>query len=217
MGEAAKDGRTVVFVSHNMTAVQELCGQTFLIQKGQIIEHGSTEKVISEYMSDALDSASGDFDYSHHPARQNQHQPIIRRVVLRGENGLPSTSFYPHSSLQIDLFIYPPSILRNPRLAVAIEDYVGRRIMTVASYFGQENFPDIADACCVRCVIPKLKLGTGRYLLSVSIATKYTGLLDSVDGGAWFDVSWQNNYSNGEVYQSVYGPVLVDSEWIKLS
>ncbi len=65
----------------------------------------------------------------------------------------------------------------------------------------------------MRCQIPALKLGSGRYLISVSISNKYTGLLDSVDGAAWFEVTWRNNYGNGEPYSPVYGPVLIDSFW----
>jgi hypothetical protein len=50
----------------------------------------------------------------------------------------------------------------------------------------------------------------------VSVATKYTGLLDSVDGAAWFEVGWRNNYGNAEPYHQIYGPVLAQSIWKRL-
>jgi hypothetical protein len=58
-----------------------------------------------------------------------------------------------------------------------------------------------------------LQLGPGRYLLSVSIGTKEHGLIDSIDGASWFEILWNNNYRNGEPYQSVYGPFLKSSKW----
>jgi lipopolysaccharide transport system ATP-binding protein len=49
MGEVAKEGRTVLFVSHNMKAVSGLCNRAILIDKGTILTQGSTDKVIQDY------------------------------------------------------------------------------------------------------------------------------------------------------------------------
>jgi hypothetical protein len=107
--------------------------------------------------------------------------------------------------------------MREPRIAIAIEDQYGRRITTSASYFQREPFEDIADPCWVNCTLPQIPLGTGRYLLSLSIGTKEDGLLDSIDNVAWFEVISQNSYDNGEPYLPIYGPVLMQSTWQKRS
>jgi hypothetical protein len=64
-----------------------------------------------------------------------------------------------------------------------------------------------------KCLVPSLDLGPGRYLLSVSVATKADGLLDSIDGAAWFDVLWGEGYGNGEPFLPVFGPMMLRSEW----
>lgn len=46
-----KQGRTILFVSHNMTAIQRLCSKTVLMKKGQIEKFGKTEDVVSYYLS----------------------------------------------------------------------------------------------------------------------------------------------------------------------
>ena len=46
-----KDGRTILFVSHNMESIKNLCTKTILLKNGQIISYGTTEKVISNYIS----------------------------------------------------------------------------------------------------------------------------------------------------------------------
>ena len=96
------------------------------------------------------------------------------------------------------------------------EDHLGRRLSTVASYFGNNSLPAISGTSHVRCEIPRLNLGTGRYLLSVSISTKYVGLLDSLDCLAWFEVESCNAYGNGEPFHPVFGPILQDSFWSSL-
>ena len=50
MGDAAKDGRTVLFVSHNMHAINSLCTQGILLQGGQIIFEGSAQESVSRYL-----------------------------------------------------------------------------------------------------------------------------------------------------------------------
>jgi lipopolysaccharide transport system ATP-binding protein len=50
MGEVAKEGRTVLFVSHNMTAVRSLCGRVYWLNNGQFIEVGETGQVVLSYL-----------------------------------------------------------------------------------------------------------------------------------------------------------------------
>ncbi len=50
MGEVAKEGRTVLFVSHNMAAVQSLCKKAMLINAGKIVDFDQTDSVISQYL-----------------------------------------------------------------------------------------------------------------------------------------------------------------------
>jgi len=78
MGAVATEGRTVVFVSHNMAAVQELCQRAILLREGQIAEDNSARKVVSDYLSAQSDSSSGDMDVS---------DPLLRR------NSLPNSRF----------------------------------------------------------------------------------------------------------------------------
>lgn len=52
MGEVAHEGRTVLFVSHNMAAIQTLCNESLLFSRGCLIEYGQTHSVITNYLSD---------------------------------------------------------------------------------------------------------------------------------------------------------------------
>jgi lipopolysaccharide transport system ATP-binding protein len=50
MGDVAKEGRTVLFVSHNMTAVQSLCRRAIWLEAGQIAAAGEVSQVVSDYL-----------------------------------------------------------------------------------------------------------------------------------------------------------------------
>jgi len=50
MGDVSKEGRTVLFVSHNMTALKSLCNRTILLNKGELIKDGETRCVVNHYI-----------------------------------------------------------------------------------------------------------------------------------------------------------------------
>ena len=56
MGDAAKGGRTVLFVSHNMTAIKTLCHRAILLRGGQLVADGEAERVVGEYAHSHLKS-----------------------------------------------------------------------------------------------------------------------------------------------------------------
>ena len=65
MREAAKqDGRTVLYVSHNMSTIRQLCDKCFVLDKGKVISEGDVESAISVYMSDSIKGMDVDIDLS---------------------------------------------------------------------------------------------------------------------------------------------------------
>src|SRR5713226_9048711 len=51
MGEIARGGRTVIFVSHNMMAIEALCNRVLWLVDGELVEKAETEKVVSDYVN----------------------------------------------------------------------------------------------------------------------------------------------------------------------
>src|SRR5438045_1967096 len=110
-------------------------------------------------------------------------------------------NFVSGERLRIEIELESSEPIREPSVAVAVEDAYGRRIFTVASNFCAEaRLPEIRGTGRYACTVPSLPLGAGRYLISASVSDKYRGLIDSLDCAAWFNVQWNNNYGNGEPY-----------------
>ncbi|MEK7443119.1 MAG: polysaccharide ABC transporter ATP-binding protein [Chloroflexota bacterium] len=62
MSEVAHGGRTVLFVSHNMNAIEQLCGSAILLEQGTLVEYShDVSSVISRYLSDAVDETTSPF------------------------------------------------------------------------------------------------------------------------------------------------------------
>lgn len=213
MGDIAKSGRTILFVSHNLAALERLCTRAILVRSGRLARFGDVQPTVAEYLSDALQSESGAFDVNNHPARRQAHAPIITRLVVRSARYEPTTTIEVGTPMIVELELNCTTAIRRPRLAIAIEDAYGRRITTAATYFSDSDLPDLYGKCSVRCEIPDVNLSHGKYLLSASVATKEEGLLDSLDNVAWFTIIWRDYFANGEPHGPQFGPVLSKSRW----
>jgi lipopolysaccharide transport system ATP-binding protein len=210
---SSREGRTVLFVSHSMSAITQLCSRAVLLRGGNLVLDGGVSNVASAYLNDASVSNIGEFDLSSHPGRSRESIPAIRKIRLYGASHASSAQLYPDEECFVEIDYELSQDRSGLRWAIAIEDYLGRRVMTFGSYFQRSDVAQVPDSGTLRCSLGALGLGPGRYLLSVSVATKEHGLIDSIDNAAWFEVVWNNFYENSEPYYQVYGPVLRRSHW----
>jgi lipopolysaccharide transport system ATP-binding protein len=86
MGDVARQGRTIVFVSHNMAALRKLCPRAILIQGGRIVESGNSDEVVSHYLQNSLDSKLETV------WNDPQTAPGDHRVRLRSVRVIPQTN-----------------------------------------------------------------------------------------------------------------------------
>jgi len=101
MGEVAGQGRTVLFVSHNATAVTRLCGRCLLLNQGKVIKVGQTYEVMNSYlMSDLATKASREWTETEAPG---DHVVRLRAVRVRGVDGIVSEAFDIRQPVAIDV------------------------------------------------------------------------------------------------------------------
>lgn len=87
------EGRTVLFVSHNMTAIKNLCHNTLILEQGSVLEYGRTQVVANQYL--ALSSRTGamqvDFDTANAPGNEKVRVKSMKIVPLRQRDDEPVT------------------------------------------------------------------------------------------------------------------------------
>ncbi|HEU5114999.1 MAG TPA: ABC transporter ATP-binding protein [Candidatus Paceibacterota bacterium] len=79
------EGRTILFVSHNLSAIKRLCKKTVLIEKGRVKMYGDTEKVVNHYLSNVEMNAQS--EYPLEPGKKIQ----ATKIRLTNESGKPTT------------------------------------------------------------------------------------------------------------------------------
>src|SRR5687767_7080493 len=82
MDDVSKSGRTVVFVSHNMSTILHLCEKVAVFDKGRLSYLGDCEGGVKEYLSQCNGVYEGDVNLGTHPNRRPGSTPLLSRVQL---------------------------------------------------------------------------------------------------------------------------------------
>lgn len=215
MEDIAKGGRTVLFVSHNMAAVQNLCHRGIVIANGQCVFDGGAKQAVAEYLDASTASHAGHCSLLRHPSRKAECETILQSVQFRNVDGVVSETFETGKPMVIEFTIQPTIPLRSPHIGVGFDSPVSGRVFSVATYLSDSRVPQITELCKVKCTIPSLPLVPGRYYLSLSAGTLSDKLLDQIEQAVHIDVMSGDFYGNGAAPTSGLGPVAVHSTWKK--
>ena len=143
MEDVARGGRTVLFVSHNLSAVSRLCTTALLLRRGQLTAHGDVPGVLSRYMQD-VGSAGGD-------QRRVRGELAIERISILGADA--DGAFHAFGACKVSVTIHAERTLDPAEVNFMIQDAQGRTCVHLRSDF---------DGC-----LPVLR--PGRHLVEVEI------------------------------------------------
>ncbi len=213
MKDVAEGGRTVLFVSHNMAAVQNLCSRGIVFCDGQSNFDGDTREAVTFYLSSKTQSHEGNCLLDPHPSRRSGCIPILKSLRLLGADGREKDVFETGESLTIELSVNPVVPLRNPQFGIGFDSQLAGRIFSLATFLSDYPMEQITKPCVVRCVLPEIPLVSGRYYLSVSAGTTSERLLDAIDEAVHIDIISGDFYQNGVLPSASLGSFAVRSNW----
>ena len=178
MGDAAKGGRTVLFVSHNMRAIQRLCPRSLLVDHGQLVLDGNTQQVIERYLSAREESKTENNSLDSLP-RPDGFGELIRftKCSILDSKGEANNHILFGEPFSIYLEALARSELRDLSIIIGIDSFLEYRITTIASEDGNVFFDTSpAHPLCVQACLDKLALKPGIYLLTLGIRSGSRGL-----------------------------------------
>jgi lipopolysaccharide transport system ATP-binding protein len=172
MGSISKgQGRTVLFVSHNMQSIQNLCTKALLLNKGTMEGFGDVPKMIGEYLqnneifipiNDRLDR-KGDGKVR-----------VIGFIFFDGITMLATNNFYVGMDLIIEVSLMSKNfnINTNFELSLGISDQLGTRITLISNKVSGQNLNPIAKGnWSQKILINKLPLVMGKYFFTIFISS----------------------------------------------
>ncbi|TXB65419.1 ATP-binding cassette domain-containing protein [Vicingus serpentipes] len=198
------NGRTVLFVSHNMAAVENLCKKSILLQNGEVIMTGDTNNVIAHYLSTQNHQL---IKLSEVKSRQGNSTLRFTDGLIEGVNTTNNLiETFKEVRLKLDYTLNVENVL-NFRIDVGINNYLGDRIAWISTDTIPEDF-DIKNNK-ISFIISQLPLAPGDYTCNIFCEIN-NEIADWLSGVLPFSVAEKDYYNSGKVVPSNQGSILLD-------
>ena len=162
MGTVSKEGRTILFVSHNLGAIGSLCKTAFLLEGGKVDKKGPTSDVITHYVN--KNGNSEDFNQPITDDDNLGYQLILREKEIKSICGIP---------LSIQFTVLSPEPVKKTTTGLVIYDVFDNPVVGASSKFQGVWGEGVSNIWCLTCMLGKIPLNSGRYYVSVWFGDRY--------------------------------------------
>ena len=208
MDKVGKEGRTVLFVSHQMGMISQLCSRAFMLEKGNLVHAGEVDHVIAAY----LDKPSSESNAFHRKKLSEDYSILIETAKTLTASGAIASDFSYKESICLQACLNVKQHIRGSYLSIAVKDKFRRRIFTseieIEKYINPKNDSEIITTM----KIPENLLTPGNYTFVIGLHIPNIQVLDYLDEICPFTV--YDTGSDFAMYEGVdYGCVFVNCEW----
>jgi lipopolysaccharide transport system ATP-binding protein len=218
MSNVAEEGRTVVFVSHNMTAIQSLCDRSMLLEKGQLVAEGNSADIVKLYLindpTTSLKTNKGKYDLSSRTNKLIPEKLIIKRIMLLDSSNRVQDTFQMGSELLIMIDVEGLSQFRGSNIGVIFKSKSEQWITSINTEMSLPQI-DKPRSRSERAIlsIPNVPFTPGSYWIDISVAQQGVGRLDYVEHAASFDVAEADVYGTGYQVTDYFGMIYLQGKW----
>jgi lipopolysaccharide transport system ATP-binding protein len=211
----SRQGRTVLLVSHNMAAIEAMCGSALLLAEGRCIASGSTASVVQAY----LRGMGGGSRLSFSEAKIKRSGSGDVRFIsfsLEGPGGVEVGAFQCGIDASLHFVLENRTDLTVNKFTVAFgfDNEMGTRVALLGSEMTGVSLPALPPGReSLRVAIPKMPLMPGRYTVTV-FATINGEITDWITSGFAFDVEAGDFYGTGRLPSSQEGMFLLEHAFL---
>ena len=202
MSEVSRGGRTVLFVSHNMAAIENLCTRGIVLHQGEMSFDGTAKDAIQHYLNGlSVRSGTGNVvELDDVGDRRSIVAPLLRRLEFLTENEQPLTEGLPIGSpLKVKVSFDLPEATAKFNVGLGFNNSYGHRIFTAHSVFEPNRWEkERVGPQVLSCEIPSFTLTPGEYSVKVWLDLKGTEA-DAIEDAAKITVLASDFYGTGKV------------------
>ena len=181
MQDVAHGGRTVLFVSHNMAAVESLCQRGIELRNGRVVKIGQAAEVVTHYRRNAFAVVGERAETAFSAAR------YFRQAALVDKSGDTTSYLSLGDTFVLRILVDPPHPVRHPQIGIGVDTTAGERLMTIHTPLSRQVLGPIEGPTAVECRIPNFPLAPGEYVIKLALMeTRQT--LESIDESLVFYV-----------------------------
>lgn len=210
------EGRTVLFVSHNMASIQALCSEAILMENGKITAKNTPDIIINDYLFINKKLDLSDRTLSTIKEREGNGKVLFQRYDILDKKGQSVTQCLPTESYEIRLWLKVKNReVKNLHLSIQIMDKNNNALIHLSNSIseGKEfNFKIESDLMEVSCFVDDLPLIQDDYFLTFfcsDMSEKY----DIIRNGGKLKMGESDFYGTGKLANVQRGVFLVPYKW----
>ena len=174
MGDVAQQGRTVLFVSHNMSAILRLTEEAIVLKKGQLIKRAPTHEAVDFYLSSGMaESGQRIWDVDEIPVVSEPFRPVAVRIKDRSGNVVDTIRSTEPLTVEWEYQINAP--ITGLRVGLYLSTMRGEYVFTAFDTDDAKQYEQFgarqAGRYISRCEIPADFFNEGRYSLGVNASS----------------------------------------------
>ncbi|MEQ9454310.1 MAG: ABC transporter ATP-binding protein [Phycisphaeraceae bacterium] len=214
MSDVAKSGRTILFISHNMAAVENLCDRAIVLRDGQTVFDGAPTEAVGEYLRSMRGDDDGLLDRDD---REGSGEVRIHRISLRDTEGHEIDSVRSGQDVNIVLDYQRDGRTLPGPVVVGLGVRTGSDVPVFLhhSRLTDTVFDDLPERGRLICRIPRIPLVPGSYPLSFSLSSDRSdsAYIDFLANASTLTVIAGAFYRGTELPPPSHGSVLIDADW----
>ncbi len=215
MGDVARAGRTIIFVSHNMAAIESLCSSCLLIGAGRLEAEGEPAQIVMRYMASELRGHGGVRSLIEHQGRRGGSTPIMRSVSLRAGDEVPTDVVRMGSPLEATVDFGAPHPIR-PVLGITLKTAEGMPLFGVSNRWTNQGVDaQRVSSGTITCGFESLPLMPGTYQLDLYLGDfgDPSRDLDIIRDAISFEVVPADLLGTGMLPNPADGPIFWTAKW----
>ncbi len=214
MGDVAEqEGRTVLFVSHQMAAVSSLCSQACLLNQGQLINHGQVEKIINQYIESTILLQNSSIE--NRKDRSGDGSSRFTYVKIKSNNF--NNVIYGDDHIDIFLGYQCKTTTKNITFAIGIFDYSNVEIYFIDSNSNNKLPKQLPLEGEIKCSIGPLNISPGQCYLNIAMINGGVAvggnMVDYIQNAISFTVEDKNCYGYQKLPPRNWSMCLIPHEW----
>lgn len=170
MDEVSKSGRTIIFVSHNMQAVSQLCTRAILLENGTITYNGDVQEVVKKYLADSIDVAEPSIDYTSYTERKGNGKIKINKVEIFNKGEL-NNQFLIGDDIVVRIYLNSKELIKNVKFAFHFYKFDKSVIANVENIDSDFIFTPFINEKCFEIKFSQINFYPDIYKIGVSIGT----------------------------------------------
>jgi lipopolysaccharide transport system ATP-binding protein len=207
MGEVAKQGRTIILVSHQMAAINALSSRAILMQSGSVAFDGAPEEATARYYSESLGALESQADLSS-CRREGDGEARFASISLQAldSQGNPILVAYPGCNLKIEVAIECHTAITESMVAIIFYDQSGYRVIDVnTAQKGDYVRLEAGQRAHVSFLLQDVLLKPGQYFVGLWMGKHGVGAIDHIEHAAALTVmEGGENRQHYVIYPGVY-------------